>query len=164
MILSGWTKNSIFILTADHPAQSEFLFYKKDNGRYKVPLAFYIPNSTLKGESDKLAKQADIPSTVLGMIGDTSEVLNFGNDLFSSNEGIVLNYKNSNYIIHNQSNVLVFNGRSPVGYYAEEDSLWQTNLLDSIVSDAAYLKLLNKGKAYLQQYNNRLISNQLIQR
>ena len=160
----SWFKNTIFILTADHPAQSEFLFYKKDNGRYKVPLAFYVPNSTLKGESDKLAKQADIPSTVLGMIGDTSEVLNFGNDLFSSNEGIVLNYKNSNYIIRNQSNVLVFNGRSAVGYYAEEDSLWQTNLMDSVVSDAVYLKLLNKGKAYLQQYNNRLINNQLIQR
>ena len=160
----SWFKNTIFILTADHPAQSEFLFYKKDNGRFKVPLAFYVPNSTLRGESDKLAKQADIPSTVLGMIGDTNEVLNFGNDLFSSNEGIVLNYKNSNYIIRNQSNVLVFNGRSAIGYYAEEDSLWQTNLMDSVVSDAAYLKLLNKGKAYLQQYNNRLINNQLIQR
>ena len=43
----SWFKNTIFIITADHPAQSEFLFYKKDNGRYKVPLAFYVPNSIL---------------------------------------------------------------------------------------------------------------------
>jgi len=159
---SDWYKNTLFVITADHPAQSEYLFYKKNVGRYKVPLAFFDPSGILKGESFKPSKHADIPSTVLSLLGDSSNVLNFGVDLFSEDPTMVINFKNSSYIIRNHYLSLVFDGKVLNEVYLATDSLWENNVIKDNRYKPKVDSLLNLGKAYLQQYKNRLIENRLI--
>ena len=159
---SEWFKNTLFVITADHPAQSEYAYYKKNVGRFKVPFAFFDPSGKLKGESFKPSKHADLPSTVLSLLGDTSNVLNFGVDLFSEDPCIVVNYKNSSYLIRDAYLCLVFDGQVLNEVYLATDSLWENNILLDEQYKPKIDSLLNLGKAYLQQYKNRLIENRLI--
>ncbi len=156
-----WFKNTLFVLTADHPAQSEYKFYQINSGRFKVPLLFYDPNGNLKGSSNNISKHADIPSTVLSLLGNSSEFITFGADLFSENDNIVLNYRGNQYLIKNNRFSMVFNGDSITQFYSSRDSLCRYNLVNSLDFKTAKDSLLNKGKAYIQQYNNRLIENKL---
>lgn len=158
----GWFENTLFVITADHPAQSIHKYYKRTTGRYKVPLAFYDPKGRLKGTSGKVAKHADVPNTVLGLLGDSVEVLNFGDDLFASSAGFSMNYKNNYYISRNKDFALLFDNVNPMRFYAAGDSLWTTNLIDNDSLKAQKDSLLNFAKAYIQQYNNRLIENRLV--
>tara|TARA_Y100000766_G_scaffold156581_1_gene134465 strand:- start:890 stop:2761 length:1872 start_codon:yes stop_codon:yes gene_type:complete len=156
-----WFKNTLFVLTADHPAQSEYKYYKINAGRFKVPLVFYDPNGNLKGSSNKTSKHADIPSTILSLLGDSSTFVSFGQDLFAPEENIVVNYRNNQYLIRNNHFSMVFNGEIATQLYSAKDSLWRYNLADSIEFKTAKDTLLLLGKAYIQQYNNRLIENKL---
>ncbi len=157
----SWFKNTLFVITADHPAQSEYKFYIQDAGRYKVPLLFFDPNGKLKGASMELSKHADIPTTVLSLLGDTTFLVSFGQDLFSETDNHLVNYKGNRYIVRNNKYVLIFNGEKSIGFYTESDSLWKSNLLEEPDFQLAKDSLTNFGKAYLQQYNNRLIENKL---
>ena len=156
-----WFKNTLFVLTADHPAQSEYKYYKINSGRYKVPLLFYDPNGKLKGSSNIISKHADIPATILSLLGDSSTFVSFGQDLFAPEENIVVNYRNNQYLIRNNHFSMVFNGDSATQFYTSEDSLWRQNLVENIEFKTAKDSLLIFGKAYIQQYNNRLIQNKL---
>ena len=157
----SWFKNTLFVLTADHPAQSEYEYYKINSGRYKVPLLFYDPNGKLKGNSNKISKHADIPSTILSLLGDSSAFVSFGQDLFAEEDNIVINYRSNQYLIRNNRFSMVFNGDSATQFYTCEDSLWLQNLVENIEFKTAKDSLLILGKAYIQQYNNRLIDNKL---
>ncbi len=157
----SWFKNTLFVLTADHPAQSEYKYYKINSGRYKVPLLFYDPNGKLKGNSNKISKHADMPATILSLLGDSSTFVSFGQDLFADEENIIVNYRSNQYLIRNNRFSMVFNGDSATQFYTCEDSLWRQNLVKNIELKTAKDSLLILGKAYIQQYNNRLIDNKL---
>lgn len=156
-----WFENSIFVITADHPAQSEYQFYKKAAGRFKVPLAIYDPTGILKGESQKVSKHSDISKTVLGLVTDSVNVLSFGQDLFNDSSGFCVNYYHNTYIIRNGQYILSYNFNSSHRLFAEKDSLWKRNLSDKPELKNIKDSLINFGKAYIQQLNNRLIENKL---
>jgi phosphoglycerol transferase MdoB-like AlkP superfamily enzyme len=158
----SWYENTLFVITADHPAQPINEYYIKANGKFKVPLAFFDPNGKLKGRTVKNAKHSDIPSTLLGLLGDTVKVLNFGEDLFIDQESFCVNYVSNNYNFREDSLVVQFNGVNVIGAFAESDSLLLINLKDSVDYQSRILFIENKGKAYLQQYFTRVINNQLI--
>jgi|TARA_B110000261_G_scaffold154126_1_gene185405 phosphoglycerol transferase MdoB-like AlkP superfamily enzyme len=157
-----WYENTLFVITADHPAQPINEYYIKANGKFKVPLAFFDPNGKLKGRTVKNAKHSDIPSTLLGLLGDTVKVVNFGEDLFIDQESFCVNYVSNNYNFREDSLVVQFNGVNVIGAFAESDSLLLINLKDSADYQSRILFIENKGKAYLQQYYTRVINNQLI--
>jgi len=157
----NWYRNTLFIITADHPAQSEYDFYRKATGRFKVPLAIYDPQEKLKGQSQKVSKHSDISNTVLGLVTDSVNVLSFGQDLFNDSPGFCVNYYHNTYIIRDGQYILSYNFNSSPRLFAENDSLWKRDLSDKPELKNIKDSLFNFGKAYIQQLNNRLIENKL---
>ena len=157
----SWFKNTLFVITADHPAQPMSEYYIKANGKYKVPLAFFDPQGKLKGSTVKNAKHSDLPSTILGLLGDTVKVVNFGEDLFIDQKSFCVNYMSNNYNFRLDGLLVQFNGEEITGAFAESDSLLLINLKDSLDYQSRILFIENKGKAYIQQHSTRVKNNQL---
>ena len=158
----AWYKNTLFIITADHTAQTTDGYYVKLNGRLKVPMAFFDPQKGMIGKNIKTAKHADLPSTLLGLLGDTVEVLNFGQDLFSEEETFSVNKYGSNYYFRSDSLMVQFDGEKSVFVYVESDSLLNNNLRNKVKYKERIDVILEKGKAYLQQYSYRVNNNKLL--
>lgn len=156
-----WFKNTLFVITADHPAQSKSPYYIRPNGKFKVPLAFYDPTGKLKGTSNKIAKHADFPSTLLGLLGDTVEMLNFGGDLFTEEPSFFVNLKSNGFHFRSEGLLVMYNGEEVTKVYQETDSLLKINLKKEEELQATIQRIERKGKAYLQQYSKRILENRL---
>ncbi len=160
-----WFKNTLFIFTADHSAQSNAPKYKTRLGRYAVPLFIYDPTGNLKGENTNIFQHIDISPTILSLVGSDNKIISFGNNAFSKKDKFAVQYVNSTYQLTTKDNFLIFDGEKTTGfYYLENDTLLKNNLAEQAISDGREMdkeKLENKLKAIIQQYNNRLINNQL---
>ena len=82
---TDWYNNTLFVLTADHTAQSESEFYQSTVGHYAVPLAFICPSdSNMHGVYTRTAQQTDIMPTILDYVGCDEPFVAFGNSLFDT--------------------------------------------------------------------------------
>lgn len=156
-----WFQNTLFVITADHPAQTKSPYYIRINGKFKVPLAFYSASGGLKGSSMKIAKHADVSSTILGLLGDTTELLNFGEDLFQDTPGFMVNLKSNGFHFRSEGLVVLYNGEEVTKVFLESDSLANKNLIQKLEFQEAIERIEKKGKAYLQQYSQRILENRL---
>jgi phosphoglycerol transferase MdoB-like AlkP superfamily enzyme len=154
-----WFNNTIFVFTADHSTQSNNLKYKTRLGRYAVPLFIYDPTGNLKGEHTKLIQHADISPTILGLVGRANKIISFGNDAFSEKAKFAVQYINGSYQLTTKDHFIIFDGEKITNYYAlKTDSLLENNLLKESKLKTKDERLI---KGIIQQYNNRLINNQL---
>jgi phosphoglycerol transferase MdoB-like AlkP superfamily enzyme len=154
-----WFNNTIFVFTADHSTQSNNLKYKTRLGRYAVPLFIYDPTGNLKGEHTKLIQHADISPTILGLVGRANKIISFGNDAFSEKAKFAVQYINGSYQLTTKDHFIIFDGEKITNYYAlDTDSLLENNLLKESKLKTKDERLI---KGIIQQYNNRLINNQL---
>jgi phosphoglycerol transferase MdoB-like AlkP superfamily enzyme len=160
-----WFKNTLFVFTADHSAQSNGFFYKTRIGRYAVPFFIYSPTGNLKGTNSEQFQHIDITPTLLSLVSNTKETISFGNNAFDDSEKFAIQFINNTYQILLKNKFLIFDGTKTINYYdLANDSLLTNNLINSLNPQQLIEK--NKTEKYLkgiiQQYNNRLINNQLI--
>jgi phosphoglycerol transferase MdoB-like AlkP superfamily enzyme len=158
-----WYRNTIFVITADHTSESnEDPLYRTLAGNYAIPLAFYTPGSTLRGEAPFTAQQSDVMPSVLAMLGYDKPFVAFGENLFDSTAThFAINYNNNIYQLIKNDYILHFNGEQSLAlYYLPEDQFMEINLLRK--EDSVRIAHENFTKAIIQQYNHRLIHNQLI--
>jgi phosphoglycerol transferase MdoB-like AlkP superfamily enzyme len=157
-----WFKNTLFVITADHTS-SNILFDETRTawGYFSIPIIFYNPDNSLAGMKSEIVQQIDIMPSVLGYLHYDKDYLAFGRDVFHQNgEPFAFNYKGNVYQLFQNDFLLEFDGVKSVGLYNFRDSKTSSeNLLakNSEVSKEMELKV----KAVIQQYNNRLIDNQL---
>lgn len=157
---AAWFENTLFMITADHPAQSQNKYFVRANGKFKVPLAIYDPRGQLIGTSDKIAKHADIPNTLLSLLGDEVDILNFGDDLMTE-QPFFVNFKSDGYHFRKDGLFVLFNGDSVTRVYQETDSLLKYNLVNSPKFAAKIDSIVKQGKVYLQEYSTRILQNRL---
>lgn len=155
-----WFKNTIFVITADHsniPVHKEFM---NNINAFAVPLIFYTPDGSLKGSDDRLAQQIDIMPTVLGYLGYKKPFVAFGTNLLDNSQApFVLNYIGDEYQFMMGSIVLYFDGKKVVRVFDyKKDPDLKNNLLGKVDVSKEEAKM----KAVLQQYNNRMIANDLV--
>lgn len=156
-----WYEHTLFVITADHvSSEIEFEETRTPWGFYSVPIIFFKPGSSLTGIRPELAQQIDIMPTVLGYLNYDKDYLAFGRDLLNENETpYVINY-NSAYQYFEGDYMLVFDGEQTAGLYNyKTDKLARTNLKDALPE--VVTKLETRTRAFIQQYNNRLIDNRL---
>lgn len=157
-----WFDNTLFVITADHTSEGYYPYYHTDAGQFAVPIIFYKHNSGLKGDVNITAQQIDIMPTVLSFLGYDKEFLAYGTNLFDSAA--------QHFSIHNASDLyglikdgylLEFDGANSTGLYdLKKDSLQKTNLVGKGMEAKRNLEIFLK--AFIQQYNNRIIENRLI--
>ncbi len=176
-----WYTNTLFIIVADHPAQSVIpsnkndveelghilnndlmSYYKNTSGRYAIPMLFYSPGDSLfTGNYSGTVQQTDIFSTILDYLNYSEPVVAFGASILNdSSHRIALQYVNGLYQITSGKYSLLFDGDFSTSLYNnDEDPQHKQNLIktETVIADS----LETTVKAILQQYLTRMINNDL---
>ncbi len=159
---SSWYKNTLFVICADHASQSYLPEYHTLPNQFAIPIIFYYPGGNLKGLSDKLVQQIDIMPTVLNYLHYDKPYFSFGfdamdtttNNFLVSNIGGSFNFFMGDYF-------MTHNGEIPTSLFnLRSDSRMEKDLLnkDIPMQDT----LLRYLQAFIQQYNYRMIHNELV--
>ena len=157
-----WFKNTLFVLTADHTSEAYFDYYKNNVGMYAIPIIYYIPgNDTLKNFTKKISQQTDVLPSVLGLLNYKGKFVSFGKNIFNYNENsFSVSYLNGEYQLIANGYMLKFNGHKSISLYNfKSDSLLKNNLINNDLYKKQEMETFLK--AFIQQYNNRMINNQL---
>lgn len=159
----SWFENSIFIFTADHtPEKTHLNTGSHFEKLYAVPIVFYIPEQQIEVER-KTAQHIDILPSLMWLLQSEQAVFSFGSNLFSpkAEEDIfVLNYMSGMYHIMCNDTLAISDGDSIFELYAlADDPDLENNLIHSQASQSEDLQQFIR--AVVQQYNNRMIDNQL---
>ncbi len=155
-----WFSNTLFVITADHNIPGDHDEYKTNANAFAIPIIFYCPSDTsLVGRDERLAQQADIMPSVLSYLGYNKPFVSFGSDLFDeSQQRFVVNYNTDVYQIYMNDTIAYFDGKQiTAAYDLNADPKLEHNILPH--SDISNIE--QKIKAYVQQYNNRMITDNL---
>lgn len=156
-----WYKNTLFVICADHATVSYLPEYQTTPGYFSIPILFFYPGGELKGKTDKLIQQIDILPTVLNYLNYDKPYFAFGFDAFDTNQNnFVVNNNDGSYSFYQGDYLLINDGqKSKALYNLKNDRLTKQNLLGKLAPVQAAMETYLK--AFIQQYNNRMINNQL---
>lgn len=157
-----WYNNTLFIITADHAVSGALPQYKTAEGAFTIPVLFYAPGSDLVGFNDStVVQQTDIFPTTLALLGVDENIVSFGNNMFDPYAPhFAYNYYNGAHQLIQGEWMLQFMNENTIGLYnVVEDRLMKNNLVGKHPVLQAEMEQL--VKALIQQYNNRLIDNEL---
>ncbi len=155
-----WFSNTIFVLTADHTSEAYFDFFKSKLGMYQIPLLFYAPKNDLPPLMAKVSQQCDILPSVLDLIHFDKPFIAYGKSVFDSTyKGFSVSYMNDAYQLIQKEYLLQFDGQRTTGFFnIQKDSTLQINLASTKLKQLDEMESFIK--AYIQQYQNRMIKNQ----
>lgn len=155
----SWFDNTLFVITADHTnVDTHHKRFQTSAGVFAVPIIFHRPDGSLSGKSQRLAQQNDIMPTALGLLGYEKPFVAFGSDA-RGGDGFVVNY-NGFYQIFEGDHLLQFDGvNSTALFNFKRDIMLTDNLMSSMPRVVESLE--RRLKAFIQQYNTRLIDNDL---
>lgn len=155
-----WFDSTLFVITADHTnVDTHHRQFQTSAGVFRVPVIFYRPDGSLRGRSDRLAQQNDIMPTVLHHLGHDRPFIAFGNNVLDSSDHFVVNYNGFHQILMGD-HLLQFDGnRSTALFDFKHDILLRNDLLSELPDTALALEL--RLKSFIQQYNQRLIDNEM---
>ena len=162
--LSPWFKNTLFVITADHTNESVHKEFQNNFGAYCVPIIFFKPGSDLKGFKLRIAQQIDIMPTILSYLNFDEPYIAFGNNLLDdTHESYAFNTNGSTYNLYMKDHILEMIDNKPVGLYNYKNDLFLEN---SLIGKDPELEsqMVEKLKAIIQTYNNRLIDNNMVVR
>ncbi len=154
--------STLFVLVADHTYAGYYPFYKTAVGRYSIPIVFYNHLANWHTKTDEIAQQTDIMPSILDYLNDTSAFVSFGQSAFDSTATrFAVSYLYGIYQIIEGDYVLKFDGEKDLSLYNyRNDSLLLHDLkngADSIIAN----KMDRLIKAVVQQYDYRMINNEL---
>src|SRR5690606_17478458 len=156
-----WFNNTLFVLCADHATVSYFPEYQTLTGSYSIPIVFYYPGGELKGIDDRLVQQIDIAPTVLNLLNYDQPYFAFGFDAFKKDTtNFVVNNNGTSYSFYQGDYLLLSDGnRSSELFDIRKDRLLKNNIINTLPGTQEEME--RKLKAFIQQYNNRMIDNKL---
>lgn len=157
-----WFNNTLFVITADHTAQSEGEYYKSNAGRYAIPIIFYKNGQKWENtDTNQVVQQADIMPSVLHFVGYNKPFVAFGSSVFDTTKTtFAVSYINGIYQLIDKNITLSFNGNNIVAIDSLINKQWvNINVTDSIINN--YKSHENLLKSVIQQYNHRMITNNL---
>jgi hypothetical protein len=109
---------------------------------------------------NEIVQQTDIMPTLLGMLHYDKPYVAFGRNVFSTEEPFAFNYLNNTYQAFMGDYLLQFDGQKSIGLYNfKKDPAITRNLL--VDGPAVVQKMETRLKAFIQQYNNRMVDDNL---
>ena len=157
-----WYDNTLFVFTADHPtAAIHYQEYNSAWGYYSIPLFFFKPGEDWSLFSQDIVQQIDIMPTVLSYLHYDKPYIAYGRDAFDpSTEPFAFNFADNVYQLFLGDYLLQFDGKKAVTLYNfREDIALKHNLVATKPEITARLE--SKLKALIQQYNNRMVDDNL---
>lgn len=159
-----WFSNTIFVITPDHGTVADlYPMYITSIGRTMIPMIYYAPGLIEPGVYEGTTQQIDIMPTILGLLGYNQPYLAFGRDINSKTTPYAVNYADNAFQLVKGDSLIIRNSDKMIGVYNyKTDSLLRNNLYPVAITDKTLLeKQDNFFKAFIQQYVNRLIDDQL---
>ncbi len=157
-----WYKNTIFVITADHCNTIAYDEYRKRLNLSAIPILFYKPDNSLKGEQNQWTQQIDIFPTLMDLTGYTKPFRSWGNSLTDSeskNDAFYIGYSGTSYHFAQGNYICQFDGTKTIGFYHKWDKDMTQNLINQ-PNDS--MRIIEKNcKAFLQDYFDRIISHRL---
>ena len=146
-----WFNNTIFVITADHTSpKSADSDYKNRIGRYSIPLFFYTPDNSLKGQSNVITQHIDIMPSLLDALGYNKPYFSFGESVF---------YKDSWAIHKNNKRYCLITEKGILNNINENYSTFSDwRLKNRIQNNTDNIKFL---KSFKQHYSKSMIYNKL---
>lgn len=156
-----WFDKTLFVITADHASISHHPTYQTAWGNMAIPIFFYHPSDSLQNFLPGNIQQTDIMPSVLGYLGYKGPSLSFGKNIFADKpENWAVNYYGGFQLIQDQFLYQYKENATGSLYNFKKDPLLRQNLATQekqLVSE-----MDTRLKAFVQQYHNRLIRNQLL--
>lgn len=160
-----WYNNTLFIISADHATETFHPEYKMAWGDVAIPIILYHPQDTaLSGvDSSRIIQQIDVMPSVLSYLHYPKPFFAFGKNVFDTIQpppDFSVAYVNGYRWIEGDY-LLFFDGsqsRSLFNY--KTDPLFSNNLLTQQPERVKTME--THVRAFMQQYTNRLIRNQLV--
>ncbi|MDD2411734.1 MAG: sulfatase-like hydrolase/transferase [Bacteroidales bacterium] len=156
-----WFNNTLFIITSDHTSETDSKIFGNTNGIFKIPVIFYDPNYNLSQYSNhQLFQQIDFLPTIFAYTNYDKAFIALGNNKLDTNfQNFAIQYKHPNYQLIKDHYLMIWNNNGVESIYdIREDIALE---IDISLSFKRKKEFENFIKAYLQQYNNRLIRNKL---
>ena len=155
-----WFDSSLIVITGDHTSLKFRKSYKTLHGKYKIPLILYSKSdSLLRGINNELSDQLDIIPTILDYIGCQDTIISFGQSLLDTNrKKYVINYQMDRYFLMDKEYLLTYNNEGEVECF---NYVQDSFLTEKLNLDSTLLNLEMNLKAYMQQFNQRMISDKL---
>jgi phosphoglycerol transferase MdoB-like AlkP superfamily enzyme len=155
-----WFKHTLFIFSADHTAEQANTGTRAS--MFRIPIVYYHPgDSTLHGLSQRVTQQSDIMPSVIDYLGINKPFLAFGLSIFSDKDGFSANFLGGFYQYFQRNFLLIFDGEKNTALYNyENDKLLKNNLVTDSTKLASSMEA--KLKAMIQQYNSRLLHNNMV--
>jgi len=157
-----WYNNTLFVITADH-VSSNVIFPETHTtwGAYSVPMLFFKPDNSMQKVVPTLAQQIDIMPSVLGLLHYDKPYIAFGRDVFKpSSKPFAFNYRDNMYNLYEGDYLLMFDGKKTISLFDfKRDKMLQHDLKESQPDKVKELEPYIK--AIIQQYNNRMVDDNL---
>lgn len=161
---TDWYPNTIFVLVADHTAPYKIQkslpdalvdSSKFDLAKVRIPLLIYDPsNDSLRGRSSRVVQQLDILPSMLHLLGVSCDYISYGNDFFDPRSTqFSFSYNQGIYTYIDSLQIIQFDGTQLL-----QSTNWRQN--SNVPAGEAENKL-RFIKAYIQDYTQRMVYNQL---
>lgn len=158
-----WYENTLFVITADHSSGSDIDVYKTRVGQFTIPILFFRPSGDpeLIGIDSTLAQQIDIMPTILGYLNYPKSYFAFGNDMFDNEaHHFAVIYLNNTFQLILGDYILFFRDDKTVGLYNySTDEFLNKNVVGINLEVQNEMEIIMK--AFIQQYNHRMIEDKL---
>jgi len=157
-----WFNNTLFVITADHAsAEIQVPEYNSAWGYFSIPIFFYHPGENGGGLRPEIVQQIDIMPSILGYLHYEKPYVAFGRDVFNDpTRPFAFNYLNNVYQIFRGDYLLQFDGSKAVALYQfKNDKTLKNNLVNQLPDTT--ISMTASLKAFIQQYNNRMVDNNL---
>jgi phosphoglycerol transferase MdoB-like AlkP superfamily enzyme len=157
-----WYSNTLFVITADHSAESISPYYQTMIGKYEVPIAFFKPGKKIIADTNQVVEQIDIMPSVLDYLNYPNKYFAFGSSVFNTTKpGMAVQLNAGLLQIVKLPYLFVFQ-RKPLGFYNFiSDSLLTQNLL-KMDNPPASFEIEKEIEAVLQVYSRSLNKNEMI--
>jgi phosphoglycerol transferase MdoB-like AlkP superfamily enzyme len=156
-----WFSNTLFVITADHTSEGYYPYYQTDAGQYAIPILYYMAGDKIRGNGGGISQQTDIMPSVLDFLQYDHDYIAFGNSVFDTTAArFSVHYISGVFGLIKDGYLLESDGTKTTAFYdLQKDTLQKNNL--RLMNPPAMKPLETFLKAYLQQYNNRLVENRL---
>lgn len=143
----AWYDNTIFIICGDHSGHGLTREYNDYDGWYRIPIIFFDPSADSAVHSNRIMQQTDIYPTLVDLLGLPSPVAAFGTSALREPQGHYVYYANGYHCLVNN------NTADPTQHDV-------TVIMGDYESGTP--ENLRMLKAIIQQYNHRIINNNLL--
>ncbi len=158
----SWFNNTLFVITADHAVNGYLDEYKNSAGGYVIPMILYAPDDDFVAFDDStVVQQTDIMPTLLALLGQERTYISFGNNMFDPTaQHFAINYTNGTFQFFEDDYLLQFTDEKTIGFFNfHTDFSLRKNLVNQHSKRQEDME--KTLKAFLQQYNDRLLNNTL---